>query len=59
MNPKPEIHSKPKMRRTDIFITELQYKQIMKRAKERGITFSEMFRKVADWYIEEKCEKEQ
>ena len=57
MNLKPKIHSKPKMRRTDIFITELQYELIMKKSKEKGITFSEMFRKVVDWYIEEKCEK--
>lgn len=53
MNRNPEIHAKPKMRRTDIFITGLQHKQVMDIASKKGITFSEMFRKIVDWYLEE------
>ena len=53
MNKNPEIHAKPKMRRTDIFITKLQYKKVMEMANKKGITFSEMFRYIVDRYLEE------
>lgn len=43
---------KIKLRRTDLYITHNQYNEIMKISKEKGITFSEMFRKILDWYLE-------
>jgi hypothetical protein len=48
---------KMKLRRTDLYITQKQYEEIMKEAEERGITFSEMFRKVIDWYLEKNDNK--
>ena len=43
-----------KMKRTNIFITQKQHIKISEEAKERGITFSEMFRKIVDNYLENK-----
>ena len=43
-----------KMKRTNIFLTQKQHLDILKEAKERGITFSEMFRKIIDNYLERK-----
>jgi len=44
-----------KMKRTNIFLTQKQHSEVLKEAKERGITFSEMFRKIVDNYLERKC----
>ena len=41
-----------KMKRTNIFITQKQHSAVLKEAKDRGITFSEMFRKIVDRYLE-------
>ena len=43
---------KNKMKRTNIFITQKQHSEVSKEAEERGITFSEMFRKIVDNYLE-------
>jgi predicted DNA binding CopG/RHH family protein len=45
---------KQKLIRTDLYITKIQYDEIKKKAAKKGITFSEMFRKILDWYLEEK-----
>lgn len=44
------------MRRTDIYLTNDQHEKIKKEAEVRGITFSEMFRKIVDQYLERKNE---
>jgi len=44
--------SKTKMKRTNLYLTERQHDQISKEAEERGINFSEMFRKIVDNYLE-------
>jgi predicted house-cleaning NTP pyrophosphatase (Maf/HAM1 superfamily) len=44
--------SKKKMRRTEMYITNNQYKQVKKEADKREITFSEMTRKIIDHYLE-------
>ena len=43
-----------KMKRTNIFLTQKQHSEVLKEAKDRGITFSEMFRKIVDNYLERK-----
>ena len=45
---------KNKMKRTNIFITQKQHSGVKKEAAERGITFSEMFRKIVDNHLEKK-----
>lgn len=40
------------MRRTDIYLTERQYDLVKKISQEREITFSEMFRRIIDNYLE-------
>lgn len=57
MNKNPIIHTRPKLRKTDLYLTIVQHKEIKKESDERGITFSEMFRKIIDWYRENKNEK--
>ena len=42
------------LKRTDLYITKKQHEEIKKESEERGITFSEMFRKIVDWYLENK-----
>ena len=50
--------SKTKMKRTNLYLTENQHKEVSNEAKERGINFSEMFRKIVDYYLERKeCPK--
>ena len=44
---------KQKMRKTDLYLTILQHEEIKKIANEKGIPFSELFRKIVDWYLEE------
>ena len=41
------------LKRTDLYITKKQYVEIKKQSEKRGITFSEMFRKIVDWYLED------
>lgn len=41
------------MRRTDIYLTERQYDLVKEISQEREITFSEMFRRIIDNYLEE------
>jgi len=57
MNKNPVIHTRPNMRKTDLYLTIMQHETILEIANKKGITFSEMFRKIVDWYLEEKCEK--
>ena len=45
---------KNKMKKTDIYLTKKQHDQVLEEATERGITFSEMFRKIVDQYLESK-----
>ena len=45
---------KKKMRRTEMYITNSQYEAIKNESDERGITFSEMVRKIIDNYLEKK-----
>jgi len=44
--------SKKKMRRTEMYLTAVQYKSVKKEADKREITFSEMIRKIIDYYLE-------
>jgi len=37
-----------------MYLTENQHKEVSKEAEERGINFSEMFRKIVDYYLERK-----
>jgi len=46
--------SKSKMKRTNLYITEKQHNNVSKDAEERGINFSEMFRKIIDCYYDNK-----
>ena len=41
------------MIRTNIYLTENQHKIIKRIAKKKGITFSEMFRKIVDKFLED------
>jgi len=41
------------MKRTDIYLTEKQHKSVKCIADGKGITFSEMFRRIIDQYLEE------
>ena len=43
---------KKKMKRTNLYLTENQHKEVSREAEERGINFSEMFRKIVDYYLE-------
>ena len=45
---------KKRMTRTNIYITQKQHKQVKTEADKRGITFSEMFRKIVDYWYEKK-----
>lgn len=45
---------KTKMKRTNLYLTEKQHKEVSNEAEERGINFSEMFRKIIDNYLENK-----
>ena len=53
MNKNPIIHTKPKMRKTDLYLTIMQHDKISKIATHKGITFSEMFRYITDRFLEE------
>jgi hypothetical protein len=44
------------MKRTNIYLTEVQYEQVNKEAQAKEITFSEMFRRIIDQYLEKKNE---
>jgi hypothetical protein len=48
--------SKKRMRRTELYLTHKQHKAVIKEAEDREITFSEMFRKIVDYYLERKSE---
>lgn len=54
MNKNPIIHTRPKMRKTDLYLTIDQHKKILETANKKGITFSELFRRIVDLYLEEK-----
>ena len=56
MNKNPVINAKPKMRKTDLYLTIVQHDEVKKISEKKGITFSELFRKIVDWYLEEKNE---
>lgn len=45
---------KTKMRKTDLYLTISQHEDIKKIANEKGIPFSELFRKIVDWYLDER-----
>jgi hypothetical protein len=45
---------KIKLRRTNLYLTQIQYDEIKRQAEIKQIKFSEMFRKIVDWYLEEK-----
>ena len=53
MNKNPEIHTKPKMRPTLLYLTIIQHDKVLEIANKKGITFSEMFRNIVDRYLEE------
>ena len=44
------------MVRTNLYLTQLQYSQVKQESDKRGITFSEMFRKIVDEYLDKKKE---
>ena len=48
---------KIKLKRTNLYITKQQHEEIKEESVERGITFSEMFRKIIDFYLENKNAK--
>ena len=48
---------KIKLRRTNLYLTKIQYRDVMKLSQDKGITFSEQFRKIVDFYFEKKLEK--
>lgn len=45
---------KVKLVRTDLYITKEQHEYMKSCADKSGVTFSEMFRKAIDWYMEVK-----
>jgi len=45
---------KIKLRRTNLYLTQIQYDEIKKQSENKQITFSEMFRKIVDFYLEKK-----
>ena len=45
---------KTKMRKIDLYITPKQYDSLKKEADEKGVPFSEMLRKMIDFYEENK-----
>jgi len=47
---------KIKLRRTNLYLTQIQYDEIKKQSENKQITFSEMFRKIVDFYLEKKNE---
>ena len=52
---------KHKLRKTDLYLTIEQHKKIKEISDGKNITFSELFRRIIDWYLEEKytkCAKE-
>ena len=57
MNKNPIIHTRPKLRKTDLYLTISQHEKVKKISEEKGMTFSELFRRMVDWYLEEKYEK--
>ena len=40
------------MKRTNLYLTEKQHLEVLEEAEDRGINFSEMFRKIVDYYLE-------
>jgi hypothetical protein len=52
MNRNPVIHAKPKMRKTDLYLTIRQHEKISEISMNKGITFSEMFRRIVEEYLE-------
>jgi hypothetical protein len=48
---------KTRMRKIDLYITHQQYDVLKKESKQRGIPFSEMLRKMIDFYNENKSKK--
>ena len=57
MNKNPIVHTRPKLRKTDLYLTIDQHEKVKKISEEKGMTFSELFRRITDWYLEEKYEK--
>lgn len=47
------------MVRTNLYLTRLQYNCVKKEAGRREITFSEMFRKIIDRYLDNKNKGEE
>lgn len=45
---------KEKKKRTDLYLTNKQYSEILQEAKEKQITFSERFRQIIENYLENK-----
>jgi hypothetical protein len=46
-------NAKPKLRKTDLYLSVIQHEKIKKIAEEKGIAFSELFRMIVDRYLEE------
>ena len=45
---------KIKMRKIDLYITHLQYDILKKESEEKQVTFSEILRKMIDFYMDNK-----
>jgi len=45
---------KKKMTRTNIYLTKNQHQKVKEESEKREITFSEMFRKIIDYWYEGK-----
>jgi hypothetical protein len=52
MNKNPIPHIRPKLRKTDLYLSPIQHDTVLEMANKKGITFSEMFRRIVDWYLE-------
>lgn len=51
-----KLHIGVKMKRTQIFLTEQQVENIKQEAEKSGIRFSEMLRRIVDFYFKKQNE---
>jgi hypothetical protein len=49
---------RPVLKRTNINITEIEHEFLQKNSEEKGLSMSELIRRILDEYIEEQLQKE-
>jgi hypothetical protein len=49
---------KPILKRTNINVTEKEFEFLQKKSEEQGLSMSELFRRILDWYVEKQSQKE-